>query len=429
MIYINQAFSDFLKIPIEEMVGKLVTDINSTSMFLQTLETRKADIAVRHKFPTGSEAICHRIPLFDSFGELVGGMGMILFEEVAEMEKLLNHCRQLDAKIKLYQHEIARLNRAKYSLNDFIGQSLPAQKVRKLVKKAARVNTNVLITGESGVGKEIIAQAIHVESLRNDMPFVSINCSAIPENLLESELFGYDEGSFTGAKKGGNMGKFELANKGTLFLDEIGDMPYSMQAKLLRALQEKEVYRVGGKYPVLVDIRIVAATHKNLLEMVENGEFREDLYYRLNILQIDIPPLRERIDDVKLLLDDFIIRFYKEYGFLRKVPASILKIMKNYDWPGNVRELKNVVEKMCVNAEDTMVRIYDVPQNLLHAVETRDRKKSLGLKEIVGNFEKKIILSALESCGGNISKTARELDIPRMSLYRKLKEYKIGISE
>jgi PAS domain S-box-containing protein len=424
MIYMNRAFTDFLNLPSEEVIGKQVTEINPTTRFMYVLKNKQAEIAWKHKFHNGREAIVHRIPIFDDAGNVIGGFGMILFEDLNAMKEVMERCRVLDKELKLYKNEIAKLNTAKYITDDIKGDSPAITKCKKKVNKMARVNSNVMILGESGVGKELFAHAIHNESERRDEPFVSINCSAIPENLIESELFGYEEGSFTGAKKGGSVGKFELANGGTIFLDEIGDMPYHMQAKLLRVIQEKEIVRVGGKTNISLNVRIICATHKNLDEMVKQGKFREDLYYRLNVLTLEVPPLRERREDVACLANIFLNIFYKESGLYRNIPENVMKILMGYDWPGNVRELRNVVEKMSVNAEDVNISISDVPPYLINSsMKSKYEVQASGLKEIIDSIEKEIIINTLKECNHNKSEAAKKLNIPRATLYRKLEEY------
>ncbi|QZY54390.1 sigma-54 interaction domain-containing protein [Crassaminicella profunda] len=427
MIYINKAFSDFLKIPIEDMIGKIVTEINPTSKFLWALNKKKADIAVRHVFPNDREAICHRIPIFDNQGNLMGGLGMILFEKVNEMKEILKKCEILDKKLKLYKKEIARLNRAKYTLSDIIGDSKPMKLCKRTVKKIANLNLNVLITGESGVGKELFAQAIHNESDRAHMPFVSINTSAIPENLLESELFGYEGGSFTGAKAEGNIGKFEIANGGTIFLDEIADMPYYMQAKILRVIQEREITRIGDNKPIPIDVKIISATHKNLENKIAEKKFREDLYYRLNVLNLQIPPLRERAGDIPKLAEDFLIAFHKEYGLYRKLSKDAMEILMKYSWPGNVRELRNVLGKASVNAEDTIITDKDLPANLFIDLIVKGNQGESGFYNILKKVEKELIEKALVQSNNNKAEAARILEIPRMTLYRKIEDLKINI--
>lgn len=297
-----------------------------------------------------------------------------------------------------------------------IGRSEKFLKVIEIAKKTSKADSTVLILGESGTGKELFARAIHNESKRKNKPFIAVNCAAIPESLLESELFGFEEGAFTGAKKGGKIGKFELANGGTLFLDEIGDMPLHLQVKLLRVLQEKCIERIGSNRQVSVDIRIIAATHKNLEDMVLKGEFRQDLYYRLNVIPIKIPPLRERRDDIKILMDyilnKFCIKFNKRiYGFDEDVYSAFLK----YEWPGNVRELENVIEYL-VNMYNECFITYDMlPEKLKgdnNAINTFNLKY----------HEKFLIKEALKKFNSR-DEAAKALGIGRATLFRKIKEY------
>lgn len=310
-------------------------------------------------------------------------------------------------------------------MSDIYGVSKEINNCKRKVKKIAKVNSNVMILGESGVGKELFAHSIHNESSRNKGPFVTINCSAIPESLLESELFGYEEGTFTGAKKGGNIGKFELANGGSILLDEIGDMPYHMQVKLLRVLQEKEVIRIGGKNPIPIDVRIICATNKNLEEMLEKGTFREDLYYRLNVLTLEIPPIRKRREDIPILINKLLIEFYQETGIYRNIPDIVMKRLKEYDWHGNVREIRNVVERMCVNSDGTNIGISDIPKYVLNKSLEKKYKDKKGLKEIVESVERNVIIEVLKDSKGNKSKAAKALNIPRATLYRKIEDYNI----
>lgn len=426
MIYINQAFSDFLQIPIEDMLGENVSQINPTSKFLETLQLNRPDIAVRHSFPNGKDAICHRIPILNDEGSVVGGMGMILFEEYQQMQALSKKCASLDLEVQRYRQEAAKSNQAKYSLEQIIGVSCSMQDCKYKTKKLATVNMDVMILGESGVGKELFAHAIHNESARAAMPFVTINCSAIPENLLESELFGYVEGSFTGAKRGGKVGKFELANGGTLFLDEIGDMPYYMQAKILRVLQEKEVTPVGGNQAKPLDVRVVSATHRNLNKMIHEGTFREDLYYRLNVLSLNIPPLRERIEDISLLTDHFLSEYRKQSGVVHSVSEEALQILEAYAWPGNIRQLRNAVDFSCVNSDRPEISTSDLPQFLFQNEPADKRGRKLeNLPTVIENTEQRAIQMALEKCRWNKTEAAKMLGIPRVTLYRKLKKFNI----
>ncbi|MDF2531776.1 MAG: PspF2 [Clostridia bacterium] len=424
IMYINKAFKDFLNISDQEVTGMVVTDVETTSRFLEVLKSKQAEIAWRHKFLNGRDAIVHRIPIIDDGGELLGGFGAVLFQDYNELDAVMEKYRILDRQLKLYKNEIARINTAKNTLNDIIGNTPEIEKCKDMAKKVAKFNSNVLILGESGVGKEIFANAVHTSSQKRDMPFICLNCSAIPENLLESELFGYEEGSFTGAKKGGNMGKFELANGGTIFLDEIGEMPYHMQAKILRVLQEKEIERIGGKSRIKLDVRVICATNRNLEDMVKKGKFREDLYYRLNVLTIEIPPLRKRKDDIPLFVDKFMSEFYRESGLFRNTPDNVMEILKKYNWPGNIRELRNVVEKICVNSEDATISINDLPPYIINSsIKDKLSDRQAGLGKIIESVEKEVILNTLKECRNNKSETAKKLNIPRATLYRKIEEY------
>ncbi|WP_073007962.1 sigma-54 interaction domain-containing protein [Clostridium amylolyticum] len=429
IIFINKTFCNFLGVTVGDSLGRLVTEVNSNSKFLDVLKSKQAEIACKHKFHNGKDAIVHRIPIFDDDGNVIGGFGMVLFDDVDKMQEVLDKFKAVDKELRLYKNEMARLNSAKYDLNDIIGESEQIINCKKKVKKMAKVNSNVLILGESGVGKELFAHSIHNQGPRKNNAFVSINCSAIPENLIESELFGYEEGSFTGAKRGGNIGKFQLAEGGTIFLDEIAEMPLHMQVKLLRVLQEKEVMPIGGKSPIPINVRVVCATCRNLEEMVAEGKFREDLYYRLNVLTLDIPPLRERAKDIPLLAERFLTSFYKETGMYRHIPKNIMEILIQYPWHGNVRELRNILEKICVNADDINITLSDLPP---HIVNETLKKKYIsttegGLNDILNKIEKEIIIEMLKECNYNKSEASKKLNIPRASLYRKIEEYGIEL--
>jgi len=315
-----------------------------------------------------------------------------------------------------------RLQREK-QFEDIIGDSPQMLEVFETMQKVLNTDVPVLIYGESGTGKELVARAIHYQSSQRDKPFIPINCGAIPENLLESELFGHEKGAFTGAyyqKKG----KFELANGGTAFLDEIGELSMSLQVKLLRFLQEKEIERVGGKQPIHVDVRIVAATNKNLEKEIENQRFRADLYYRLSVISINIPPLRERGDDILLLANCFLNRYSKEYD--KKVfnfDALAIKRMQNYNWPGNVRELENRVKRAVIMSQKSLI----TSEDLGFTDEIPRRKESL--VEVMDNIQRKYIKMALHRTRGNVSKAARELGISRVTLYDLLSRFNIELSE
>ena len=333
------------------------------------------------------------------------------------IEKALK-LRQLQQENSQLRQELVR----KHRFDNMVAHSAKMEAVLQMAGQVAASDATVLILGESGTGKELVARAIHYNSPRKDKPLVTVNCPSIPDNLLESELFGHVRGAFTGAIKD-RKGKFEIANGGTIFLDEIGDLRSDVQAKLLRVLQEHEIERLGGSGTIKIDVRVIAATNKNLEEMVREGTFREDLYYRLSVVPIHIPPLRERKEEIPYLVDFFISRYAGDRRF--RVTPEALAALQAYDWPGNVRELENVIERAVVLATDETI----TPESLPPSFRSQTAAKQAGdanpasLPEI----EKQAILTALEKSGGNRSKAARMLQIPRHVLLYRLKKY--GIDE
>lgn len=424
IIRLNQAMLDYFKFT-HDVEGKHIREIEPTSRLPVVLQTRKAEIGQRHRFADGREAIVHRIPVIDN-GRLIGALGIILFGDVQDVYLLAERNKLLLNKLAHYEKEKSPYQ-AKYSLHDILGDSGDTRAGKEQVRRIARSNSNVLIVGESGVGKELFAHAIHQESARKDAPFVRLNCAAIPETLLESELFGYVEGAFTGAKRGGQPGKFELAEGGSLFLDEIGDMPYAMQAKLLRVLQEREFERVGGKDIIRINVRVISATNVDLESLVQTGGFRRDLFYRLNVLSLKIAPLRERREDIPNLVYYFLGQIYQENGCYATLSQECLDALARYPWPGNIRELRNVVEKIALEAEGRVARLEDLPaylrRNLNPASVCADGSK--GLRALLEQVEADSIRQALEQCGGSKTQAAAWLQIPKMRLYRKMKQFGI----
>jgi two-component system response regulator AtoC len=328
--------------------------------------------------------------------------------------------QRLAAEVTTLKEELGEDSR----LDTIIGRSPKMQQVYKCIGKVADRNVTVLIQGESGTGKELVARAIHRNSRRWNQPFVKINCATIPENLLESELFGHERGAFTGAV-GRKLGKFELAHRGTVLLDEIGELSPATQAKLLRFLQEKEFERVGGTETIRVDVRVLAATNRNLQRMVEEGTFREDLFFRLNVVTIALPPLRERKEDIPLLVEYFLKKYTREFNKeVRGFSAEAMELLQRYDWPGNVRELENLVERAVVMADGPVVLPGDLPYNLQRARREEGAvAPRMTLKEIVADVEREVILRALREHDWNRTATAAALGLNRRSLYAKMKEY------
>jgi len=344
-----------------------------------------------------------------------------------ELKEKANLLRRFSHSKLLRENLILRSQlKEKYRFENLIGMSFSMQKVFEMIEKVADTNATVLITGESGVGKELVARAIHYNSSRKDKPLVIVNCGAIPETLLESELFGYEKGAFTGAIST-RAGRFEIANGGTVFLDEIGDMSMNLQVKLLRVIQEKEFERIGGNRVIKVDVRIIAATNRNLDQLVKEGKFREDLYYRLNVVPIHIPPLRERKQDIPLLINHFLkLSNAINNGSIEGISEEAMAFLMEYDYPGNVRELQNIIERIVVIKKRGIIEVQDLPEKLI-----KPKKPSFefdltkGYETLVTEFEKNLIMKALSEANGVKSKAAKVLNINRTTLIERMK--RLGI--
>ncbi|WP_350344313.1 sigma 54-interacting transcriptional regulator [Proteinivorax tanatarense] len=423
---INRVFANYLEFTKEEIIGRKVKEVDKNSRFPYVFKTKKAEIAWKHKFENGHTGIVHRIPVLDDQGEVIFGFGMVLFEDLEEFKDIINKNKLLESELHLYKRQLQKIQGAKYSWESIVGQSEKMVQAKYMSRRAAQTNSNVLLLGKSGTGKELFAHAIHNGSSRKHAPFVKVNCAAIPAELLESELFGYEEGAFTGAKKGGKVGKFQLANGGSIFLDEIGDMPLKMQAKLLRVLQEHEIEKVGSNNTIKVDVRVISATNQKLLELVKEGKFREDLYYRLNVMTIEIPSLKEREGDIGLLTEKLIKKVSKEIGkHVDKISPKAMDFLQTHDWPGNVRELENVLERAINLVEgDTIMPVHlpvyiNKKEVAVYSYEGNMRT----LKSIIEETEKETIVRTLEYTKGNKLQTAKLLNISRSSLYDKIERY------
>ncbi|ADI26567.1 sigma-54-dependent Fis family transcriptional regulator [Geobacillus sp. C56-T3] len=429
---INRAYCQFLGIRREEAIGKHVTEV---------IENTRLHICAQSGIPErgyiqkiyGQPMVVHRIPIWRD-GKVIGAIGMLIFQGVSEVYEIFRRLQELSREASRKEKKEAKpqetADSAPKGIERIIGRHPAIAAVKQMIRRAARVPSTVLITGESGTGKEVVARAIHEAGPHADGPFVSVNCAAIPESLLEAELFGYEDGAFTGAKKGGKPGKFQLAHGGTLFLDEIGDMPLAMQAKILRVLEEKKVEKVGGLYETKVDVRVIAATNKPLEEMVRNGTFREDLFYRLNIIRIHLPPLRERKTDIPALLAYHMDRMCRQFGIaLKSFTKEAMEVLVHYSWPGNVRELVNVVEWLISMVEGEKVEREHLPSYLSTVQPAASSLPNGGVKmadrwkEMVYHSERERIAAALVAAGGNKAEAARRLGIHRSTLYEKLKKY------
>ena len=372
----------------------------------------------------GNNCVTIRIPV-EKNNKIVGAIGKVIYKDIKEVESVCKNLEAAKKELNLYKERFKKVKGNYYAIDNIIGSSPKIMELKDIVAKVANSDSTVLITGESGTGKEIFANAIHETSDRRDNNYIKVNCAAIPPNILESELFGYEEGAFTGAKTGGKIGKFELANHGTLFLDEIGDMSIDMQAKILRVLQEKKVERVGGNTTKEIDVRIIAATNQDLVDKIENGQFREDLYYRLNVIPLHLPPLCERQDDIPELCDFFIQKYNDKFGiYIESIEDEAMSYLKNYTWPGNVRELENVIERIYNFIDTNRIKKEHLPENILK----NNLIEPVGnLKRMLDEYEKQIIVQALKTHSNNKSKTAKILGISRATLYHKLDKYGIVV--
>lgn len=432
IIMINKNYCEFLGVKQEETIGKHVTDVIENTRMHIVVKTGQQEIGDVQDIK-GNQMIADRIPIYQE-GKIIGAVGTVIFKNLVEFDVYVKNILKMEKQLEFYKKELKKALGSEYTFDNIIGTSRKLMEAKVLAKKVAGTKSNILLLGESGTGKELFAHAIHNESPRSEYPLIKINCGAIPSELLESELFGYEEGAFTGAKKGGKPGKFELANKSTIFLDEIGDLPLSMQVKILRVIQEREIERIGGVKSHKVDVRIIAATNKNLEEMVAKNQFREDLYYRLNVISIRIPPLRERTGDIPLLTHHLIKKLSKEMNLhVTEVSNFAVEALNKYSWPGNIRELANVLERaLNLIDKEATVMLDHLPYHIRKEVQedgavnsiTEDKLKG-SLKDIFEDIEKKAIEQYLKETEGNKFQTAKLLGISRTNLYEKIKKYNL----
>ncbi|RPF52184.1 sigma-54 interaction domain-containing protein [Aquisalibacillus elongatus] len=415
----------------EEILGKPITDFFSPDK-LQVLETIENGTSLYH---SQHEARDNLVVMINSNpihlnDDIIGAV--VSETDITSQIKMYNELYNASEKVFNLEKEVNKYLPKEDPFQIIRGNSVVLNKTINLSKKAAKTNTNILIHGESGVGKELFAKAIHNLREESSSPFVAINCGAIPEALFESEMFGYEKGAFSGADQKGKKGKVELAKGGTLFLDEIGEMPLDMQVKMLRLLQERKFYRVGGTKEIEVDFRIIAATNRDLRTLVDEGEFREDLFYRLNVVSLEIPPLRLRPEDIIELTHYFLHETSIKYNkTIKGVSQMVMQALLNHNWPGNIRELKNVVERLVVFAEDGEVSIDDLPFE--HSTtkpkavpnHNTNHNNQLSLNEQLQNYERDIIISELNKANGNKQACAEQLSITRATLYNRIK--KLGI--
>ncbi|MFB4168331.1 sigma-54 interaction domain-containing protein [Virgibacillus sp. JSM 102003] len=420
--YMNNTYCDFLETNKQEVIGRHVTDVIENSRMHIVAKSGKDEIADL-QYIRGNHMIANRIPV-RSEGEVVGAVGTVLFRDTKEWKKMNSHIKDLLLELEHYRSQLKNQHGTTYSLHDIVSSSQQMNELKNKIKKVSPGDVSVLLRGESGTGKELFAHSIHHLSERSGKPFIKVNCAAIPEHLLESELFGYKEGAFTGAKKGGKLGKFQLANGGTVFLDEIGDMPLSAQVKILRVLQEGEVEALGANDTQKIDVRIIAATNQSLEKLIEEQRFRDDLFYRINVVQIQIPPLRERTEDLRVL-SKYILTKVTERSGKRVIDfdQSVLDCFMTYQWPGNIRELENVIESAVHLTNTEMIKLKDLPDHI--RPNSNFLQHNGTLKEILNHTEKQTIERTLKKANGDKLKAAKLLGIGKSKLYDKIKKYGI----
>lgn len=433
VVYGNKAVEKISGIPLNQIIGKTSKDmLKEGIIFTNSIKILgKNPLSIIQKVKTGVEVFITSIPVYDHEGKVV--FYIANYREMRELNKLKKIVDE-NSQYKLpeaFLTELKELRNRLLETDDIIVRSHKMKRMLEIVIKVSHVDVNVLLTGESGVGKEIFTKLIHKYSGRKDGPFVQINCGAIPENLLESELFGFEKGAFSGAQNR-KIGLLEVANKGTILLDEIGDLPLNLQVKLLRAIENQEIYRLGGVKPIKLDVRIISATHKDLQTMVATGTFRKDLFYRLHVVNISIPSLRDRKDDIVPLANHFLKIFNKKYGTNKIFASEVCNSLENYSWPGNVRELQNTIENLVIFNEDRVINNKCLPNNIFqHESEYHYEvagKGLMGLKESVEDLEKEIIIQSLKE-HKTIRKSANALKVNHSTIVRKIKKYNIELTE
>ncbi len=438
VLRINHAYEDITGLKSEDVLGKNMADLVKGKLISHSgsliVARTKKPVTLQQRFRSGKEALVTSSPIFDKNGTLI--MIVTNVRDLTEIYNLKEIVQEKTDAMERLRLELAHIQNPAAE-QEVIAKDETTLAAMLLANRVAPMDTTVILLGETGVGKEVMARYIYQHSHRVKNSFIKVNCGAIPESLIESELFGYESGAFTGANRSGKIGLFELANKGTLFLDEIGELPKDMQVKLLRALQEQEIMRVGGTKPVKINVRVIAATNRNLEEMVKNGEFREDLYYRLTVFPISIPPLRLRKKDITPLALSFLTKLNQKYNFKKYFSAISIQLLNEYNWPGNIRELKNIVERAIIISSADEIRPEDL--HLLHQnqpvimLEEKniDMKKTeigsdiqfpIDLQDILTRTEYHYLTAAYQKCG-NVRDAAHALGITPSTFVRKRKKY------
>ena len=426
IVWINQKYLALLNVGENDyVIGRDVEDVIPHSMMREVVATGRPILLDIMQFGDRWFVVT-RLPVIDDAGVVTGAIGFVLYDRVDYLKPIVDRFAKLQDELASARRQLAGHRRAKYSFSQFIGSSPAIMEVKRLARRAAQVDTTILLIGETGTGKELQAHSIHETSHRASRPFIGINVAAIPETLVEAELFGVAPGAYTGADKKGRDGKFKIAEGGTLLLDEVGDMPLLVQAKLLRVLQEQEFEPLGSNKLIKADVRIIAATSRDLKKLVEAEKFRADLYFRLNVLQIRVPPLAERLSDIEALSEALLEQIaLRNNETPRDISADALEAMMAYNWPGNIRELRNVLERTCMETERSVLtandfaRVLPRPQpNVAH--DALAACPDGALPDAVSRTERESISAALKTTAGNKAEAARLLGISRSKLYQRL---------
>lgn len=435
IIYLNKAYEETTGLKEERILNKNLKDLLAEGLFnksvtLHVLE-HKESISIIHKYISGKTALTTGNPIYDEDKNIIGVICNT--RNITELINLRTELYATKELTKKYSQEIKVLRKIAILQEEFIYKSKLMQETIELALKVATYDTTVLITGESGTGKEILSKFIHNASLRKEEAFIKVNCAAIPKDLFESELFGYMEGSFTGASKEGKAGMFELANGGTILLDEIGELPLAVQSKLLRVIQEREVFRIGAKESTSLDVRILAATNRDLVKEVEKGDFREDLFFRLNVIPINIPPLRDRPEDVPELIQFFLEKLNKKYKKIISIKEETINILQSYSWPGNVRELENLIEYLFIMSTTDEIDVEQLPPRIItEQIDVNFQNNisdgSSKLKYMTELYEKTLIESTLKNYS-SIRQASKALGVHYSTLSRKVKKYDLENEE